>query len=584
MHIAVDKKLFWFWFLWIAGGVMLAALFYRVLFDSFWGSLAGIFLFALAIVLPLTALSESLFKKYRFSEGKKPLYLLAVFALFFLCAYTAFSWHKHENFATGYDLAIFDQALWHLSRFEIPASSVRNVPVIFADHFDPVIALVVPFYWLFCDVKILLLLQVVVLIAPVFVFHAWGRRLNIGSFRLLALSLGYLTAVCVQGVPNFDFHETSFAPFFLVSAFYFLSANRRFLYYLSLSMLVLVKEEFCLLVLAAGLFHIIAEKQYRLGINTAAIGLLSFALIVGFIMPALNYSESGYVYSQLFYGFENGFWSGIVHYLSNPFEIGKVLSIYPDKWWNLIFYLGPLAIPIFYCFPALILFLPAVAERILSSYEYLSYPRYYYNLVFPALGLVVFARFLAKAGEIKPLAGMQKRFERYNVSVVSCLVVFPLAVNLVYSGNYSYLFHPVDNWKSVNEPDLARAYDLLDAIPQDASVSAAQVFLPHLSHRQNLYMLPRISDARFVAIHFCRTEVCNYWPMEKENIPLLRDYLLSSPAYAVRRENESGMVFERIGDYDQALKQANREFCVKTIEGVKLKLVHRNYLLKNCDF
>lgn len=584
MLIEVNKKLFWFWFLWIAGGIMLAALFYKTLFDSFWGSLAGIFLFALAITLPLAVFFESLFKKYRLFENKKPLYLLAAFSLFFLLVYTAFSWHKHENFATGYDLAIFDQAVWHLSRFEIPASSVRNVPVIFADHFDPVIALAAPIYWLFDDVKFLLLLQIIVLIAPVFVFYALGRRSNIDSFHLVALSLGYLTAVCVQGVPNFDFHETSFAPLFLMSAFYFLSANRRFLYYLSLLMLVLVKEEFCLLVLAIGLFHIFAERQYGLGIKTAAIGLLPFILIVGFIMPALNYSESGYVYSQLFYGFENGFWNGIVRYLSNPSEIGKVLLIYPDKWWNLIFYLGPFCIPLIYCYPALILFLPAVAERIFSSYEYLSYPRYYYNLVFPALGLVIFARFLAQFKEIKPLAGIQEKLERYNVSVISCLVVLPLAVNLVYSGNYSYLFRPVKNWESVNEPDLALTYGLLDEIPQDASVAAAQVFLPHLSHRKNLYMLPRIGDARFVAIHFCRTEVCNYWPMKKEDIPLLRDYLSNNSAYAVRLENGSGMVFERIGDYDQALKQANREFCLKTIEGVKLELVHRNYLLKNCDF
>ncbi|HOX29808.1 MAG TPA: DUF2079 domain-containing protein [Candidatus Paceibacterota bacterium] len=583
MLIAVDKKLFWFWFLWIAGGIMLAALFYKTLFDSFWGSLAGIFLFALAITLPLAVFFESLFKKYRLFENKKPIYLLAAFSLFFLLVYTAFSWHKHENFATGYDLAIFDQAIWHMSRFEIPASSVRNVPVIFADHFDPAIALAAPIYWLFSDARMLLLLQVIILIAPVFVFYAWGRRSDVDPFHLLILSLGYLTAVCVQGVPNFDFHETSFAPLFLVSAFYFLSAKRRYLYYLSLLLLILLKEEFCLLVVAIGLFHV-AEKKRRLGINTAAMGLALLVVIVGFIMPAINLSGSGYVYGQLFYGFENGFWNGITHYLFNPSEIAKVLSIYPDKWWNLIFYLGPLCLPFAYCPPVLILFLPAIGERVLSSYEYLSYPRYYYNLVFPALGLVVFVRFLVRAKEADFLAGFGNKLKRYNISLISCLVFFPLAVNLVYSANYSYLFHPIDNWNSVNEPEPELAYGLLEAIPGGASVAASQVILPHLSHRKNLYMLPRIGDARFVAIHFCRTEVCNYWPMKKEDIPLLRDYLSNNSAYAVKLENGSGMIFERTGDYDQALKQANREFCLKTIEGVKLELVHRNYLLKNCDF
>jgi len=44
-------------------------------------------------------------------------------------------------------LAIYDQAIWHLSRFERPASSIRGLPSVFGDHFHPIIALFAPLFW-----------------------------------------------------------------------------------------------------------------------------------------------------------------------------------------------------------------------------------------------------------------------------------------------------------------------------------------------------------------------------------------------------------------------------------------------------
>jgi hypothetical protein len=65
-------------------------------------------------------------------------------------------------------------------------------------------------------------------------------------------------------------------------------------------LLVLVKEEFALLAAAIGLFAIFKERQPRIGAATVVLSAGFFAVLAGVIMPAINFSGSGYVYSQLF--------------------------------------------------------------------------------------------------------------------------------------------------------------------------------------------------------------------------------------------------------------------------------------------
>lgn len=53
---------------------------------------------------------------------------------------------RHYSFEThAHDLAIFDQAVWHYSRWEAPFSSIKGFSVL-GDHFTPILILAGPFY------------------------------------------------------------------------------------------------------------------------------------------------------------------------------------------------------------------------------------------------------------------------------------------------------------------------------------------------------------------------------------------------------------------------------------------------------
>ena len=69
---------------------------------------------------------------------------LVAFVALAAIAYSVFSLVRYEQFAHGFDLAIFDQVVWHYSRFEAPASSVKNLESIWGDHFSPILALLGP--------------------------------------------------------------------------------------------------------------------------------------------------------------------------------------------------------------------------------------------------------------------------------------------------------------------------------------------------------------------------------------------------------------------------------------------------------
>jgi uncharacterized membrane protein len=53
----------------------------------------------------------------------RPLLLIAAI---FAVVYSVLGLFRHWHFGSGYDLAIFDQAVWHMSRFEAPASTVSG--------------------------------------------------------------------------------------------------------------------------------------------------------------------------------------------------------------------------------------------------------------------------------------------------------------------------------------------------------------------------------------------------------------------------------------------------------------------------
>ena len=70
-------------------------------------------------------------------------------AVLFTILYSLYGLFRHWHFgSSAYDLGIFDQVVWRLSRFETPGSSIRGFTHFLGDHFFPIVALFAPLYWI----------------------------------------------------------------------------------------------------------------------------------------------------------------------------------------------------------------------------------------------------------------------------------------------------------------------------------------------------------------------------------------------------------------------------------------------------
>lgn len=245
-------------------------------------------------------------------------------------AYAAISIARHATFrSTGFDLGIFDQVLWHYSRLEAPASSVKGLPSILGDHFSPALALLAPVRLL--GTEAVLGAQAALVAAAALPLYWYSRS--------RAIVVAYLLFGGVQEALWFDFHEVALAPLPIALAVYLESRGRTRESVACVLFLLLVKEDLTLLVCAFGVWYLLRGHR-RLGPALIATGVLAYALITGPLMPG-EYTYAG----------------------QYP---GPVLEELPRKLTTVAYLLGAfLGLPLLS--PLFVLALPLLAARLLSD-------------------------------------------------------------------------------------------------------------------------------------------------------------------------------------------------------------------------
>lgn len=204
---------------------------------------------------------------------------------------------KHDHFQTfAWDLAFFDELLWKTSRGIPPFSSLVNLHLL-GDHFQPVILLLTPLYWISSDVQALLIAHSVIAVLSVLPFYLIAKRKLQSTSLALAIALSFLLFTGYRFAVLDGFHQSVFAPFTLGWLYYFLERQNNLGYSIATVGLLLVKEEYALLLSAIGLVIVFYYRRKALGIATVAIGLVSFFLIIYFIIPYFQngpYTHFGY--------------------------------------------------------------------------------------------------------------------------------------------------------------------------------------------------------------------------------------------------------------------------------------------------
>ena len=415
----------------------------------------------------------------------------AAWALAALAA-IAYGWaaiYRYEHFgANAYDLGLFDQTIWGYSRLDWIPNTILRVPHELGDHTDFTLILLTPLYWLWSDPRMLLVAQALLLAGAALPLFFWARA-QIGWAAALLFEAAYLTFFGVLAGDIFDFHELALAAPLISLALWAMLTKRDAVLWVAVVLLLLTKEDLALTLVGFAAFIAFIQRRWRLGGAIAALSVAWFALAYKVLIPAF---AGGRAYTHWSYDALG----------ATPGSAARNLVLHPIRSVELFVTPHSKRVGLFNLFaswlflpllsPLLIVMLPTLAERFLSSIpSYWAQGFHYSLLIAPMLA------FAAVDTTARVLRHVEARERRVALAAGAALLAACLFFSFV-------RLKPLDELRRYTARATVDEIErCLEAIPPSASVSATSALVPRLSQRRFVYVLDGrpLPGTRFYAIN-----------------------------------------------------------------------------------
>ncbi len=224
---------------------------------------------------------------------KKPFLLSIAVCFIFFLAYSVLSITKYNHFDSGYDLGIAGQVLWEYSKFHSPITTIESnaFTSLLTDHVEIIYLILSPFYWVWNDPRMLLLLQAFFISfsgIPIFLL-AKERRLNI--YLCYSILISYLSFYGIQNAIWADVHSVVFGASFITWLIYFLETKKDKLAVIVSILAILSKENIAGITLLIAIFYLIVSKK-KIGLYLAFSSLCYLLFIFTIYFP--YFTSDGY--------------------------------------------------------------------------------------------------------------------------------------------------------------------------------------------------------------------------------------------------------------------------------------------------
>ena len=391
--------------------------------------------------------------------------------------YSTLSILRHRHFGSGWDLAVFDQAIWLYSRFSSPDVTVRfNRPKhILGDHFHPIVALLSPLCWIIDGAEAILISQAFIValsVIPVFLFTA--RRL--GNTAAWLFTLAYSLFWGIQQTVEFEFHEIAFAIPLIAFAIYFIDVRNATGYFACFFLMLMTKENMGAIVAFFGVYLIVL-KRYRDGLVSLIVGAITFPLMTKIVIPFFSDRPHEYwTYEAL----GPNLTGAIKTMIRKPWLVAQIMTSPVTKLHTIWLIFSPFLLLSLFS-PLMILFIPIFAERFLSSRMVFWQPFYHYNATITPLVAMAAADGLWRITRLIK----SERARRICVQLATLAILF---ISL-------WMLPRLPLWK-LTSPDYWQLTEMektgqaaIAMIPPGVSVAAQIPVAPHLTHRRHIYII-----------------------------------------------------------------------------------------------
>ncbi len=484
---------------------------------------------------------------------------LALAMLLYCVIFTRLTFSLFERCAyMNFDLAIFDQAVWLISRGATPFVTVRGLHIL-ADHFSAILYLLAPLYWLAATPKTLLLAQTIVLALGAIPVYGLARARKLAMPVALLFACTYLCYPAMQWSNTREFHPDTFATPLLLAAFYYLHQNNSRSYFACLVLACLTKETIGMTVVFLGLYALTQRKK-RLGLQTILFGIVSLIIAMS-IVRHFNQAPSPYPYLYEHWG---------------KLSFGAATNLlWRISWGNWFYYLKLLVPVLFLALAApevLLVALPTIGANLLSNRSGMNdIEEQYTALLTPfvlAAAVIGYARIAPRMGGFG------------RAAVLANLAIWSVGASLLW-GPFS---KDTDRlYSRRTSTDAKETRRLLASIPANASVSAQMPLGAQVSRRKTIYHFPNpfqrnvFGGTRQALVEIAAMDTASLKPEFSENIkrtpveyvalspnsarfPLSFNacmegvtLLLKSPSYGVEAVGRGLILLRRGADYTSGL-------------------------------
>ncbi len=393
----------------------------------------------------------------------------------------------HHGLGTSsYDSGLYDQGMWLLSRGKAPFVTLmgRNM---FGDHTSFVLLFLVPLYWIAPGAWIMFFGQSAAIAAGAIPVFLYGRRRLESEWLALIAAGTYLLHPAVGWANLENFHPDSFLGVFVGVALYAALERKWKLYAAFVVLSLLVKEDVSLVLVPLGIWVAI-RRDRRIGLITV-FGSLWFMFTAMYVVmrgligqPTLNAWRIPF--SQPGDGTGAAAKRLIDTAVTNPTQLVDHLRADGRPW-----YLWQMTSPFAWIF----LRLPGIAlisalvlfTNVLSTFWYQYQIQYHYALVaVPALAI----------GTVHALGAVQGRVELQSFQLpLRAVGIGALAFSSFVT---AYMWAPMPWGRTLlfyGDPDNVYAVtmrEIIEEIPEGASVAAHHRVTPHIAYRTEIYQFP----------------------------------------------------------------------------------------------
>lgn len=405
---------------------------------------------------------------------------------------------NHHSLGTAaYDLGLQENALWNTLHGDLLFSSPMDSHYL-GVHASFILLLIAPLYGLAPMTETLLVLQALVLGLAALPLYLFARDVLSNELQALLLGVLWLSHPAVGGANFYDFHPIAFAPVILFTAALFWWREKQLGFWLSIALLLTVKEEMAIVVVLLGIAALMSGRR-RQGVLLIAVGGLAYVVLQHLVIPHFAGGAHSYTwyYTDLIPSGE-GPRGLLTTVLLNPVYTLEFALTQPKV---LFFFqlFAPLAFLPFLTARGIVLTSYGLAATLLASRAPLHQIGFQYALSLLALG------FIGALLALYPMSAGRRRAALAAAAMLAVVTCFHYGM-IWPRHNFTGGFHTIDF--DYSEADRARYRELrrlVEKIPDGAAVLASENLVPHVARRHTVETTryvrrrpPRVWDAILV--------------------------------------------------------------------------------------